>query len=93
MRALMRLLLVGHALGRCNGAGALSDVGDHHMARSARRLVQRSSSTGPRLDKRRDRKNDSVVASLMAIDRLEHKAEPLRFLGWLDSKPASPARR
>jgi hypothetical protein len=43
----------------------------------------RDTRRGARIDKRKDRNNDGLVALLMAVDRAEQKPKPVKFLGFV----------
>ena len=45
--------------------------------------IARDTPRGWRLDKAHRAAIDGVIALAMAVERAEHKAEPVRLLGWL----------
>lgn len=57
---------------------------DPELARHASEAIARHSRRGWRIDKPRKETNiDAVIALRMAVDRAEHKVEPVELLGWL----------
>ncbi len=54
------------------------------LARHAANAIARHSRRGWRIDKPTPRTNiDAIVALCMAVERAEHKPEPVELLGWL----------
>jgi hypothetical protein len=75
---------------------------DPELARHASDAIARHARRGWRIDKPNPRANiDAVIALAMAVERAEHKPEPVELLGWLqspawtvaESRPARAARR
>ena len=57
---------------------------DHELARHAAEAIARHSRRGWRIDKPNPRANiDAVIALAMAVERAEHRPEPVELLGWL----------
>ena len=57
---------------------------DPVFARHAADAIARHSRRGWRIDKPRKEINiDAVIALCMAVERAEHRAEPVELLGWL----------
>ncbi len=57
---------------------------DPDLARHAADAIARHSRRGWRIDKtRRETNIDAIIALCMAVDRAEHKPEPVALLGWL----------
>jgi hypothetical protein len=57
---------------------------DHELARYASHAIARHSRRGWRIDKPHPRANiDAMIALAMAVERAEHKPEPVELLGWL----------
>ena len=57
---------------------------DPELARHASDAIARDSRRGWRIDKPNPRVNiDAIVALAMAVERAEHKPEPVELLGWL----------
>ena len=54
------------------------------LARHAADAIARHSRRGWRIDKPRKGINiDAIIALCLAVDRAEHKPEPVELLGWL----------
>lgn len=54
------------------------------LARHASDAIARHSRRGWRIDKPNSRSNiDAIVALAMAVERAEHKPEPVQLVGWL----------
>jgi phage terminase large subunit-like protein len=57
---------------------------DRELARHAADAIARHRRRGWRIDKPNPRANiDAIVALAMAVERAEHKPEPIELLGWL----------
>ena len=57
---------------------------DRELARHAADAIARHSRRGWRIDKPNPRANiDAMIALAMAVERAEHKPEPIELLGWL----------
>jgi phage terminase large subunit-like protein len=57
---------------------------DPELARHASDAIARHSRRGWRIDKPNPRANiDAIIALAMAVERAEHKPEPVELLGWL----------
>jgi phage terminase large subunit-like protein len=57
---------------------------DPELARHASDAIARHSRRGWRIDKLNPRANiDAIIALAMAVERAEHKPEPVELLGWL----------
>jgi phage terminase large subunit-like protein len=57
---------------------------DRELARHASDAIARHSRRGWRIDKPNPRANiDAVIALAMAVERAEHKPEPVQLVGWL----------
>jgi hypothetical protein len=57
---------------------------DRELARHASDAIARHSRRGWRIDKPNPRANiDAIIALAMAVERAEHKPEPVQLLGWL----------
>jgi len=57
---------------------------DPQLARHATNTIARHSRRGWRIDKPNPRAhNDGIVALAMALERAEHRPEPIELLGWL----------
>jgi hypothetical protein len=57
---------------------------DPEFARHASEGIARHSRRGWRIDKPTPRANiDAIIALAMAVERAEHKPEPVELLGWL----------
>jgi len=54
------------------------------LARHASEAIARHSRRGWRIDKPNPRTNiDAIIALAMAVERAEHRPEPVQLLGWL----------
>jgi phage terminase large subunit-like protein len=57
---------------------------DSELARHATDAIARHSRRGWRIDKPNARTNiDAIIALAMAVERAEHRPEPVELLGWL----------
>ncbi|MEJ7826311.1 MAG: hypothetical protein WKF48_12830 [Solirubrobacteraceae bacterium] len=57
---------------------------DPQLARHATNTIARHSRRGWRIDKPNPRAhNDAMIALCMAVERAEHRPEPIELLGWL----------
>ena len=57
---------------------------DAQLARHAADAIARHSRRGWRIDKPNARTNiDAIIALCMAVERAEHRPEPVELLGWL----------
>ena len=57
---------------------------DRELARHASEAIARHSRRGWRIDKPNPRSNiDAIIALAMAVERAEHRPEPVQLLGWL----------
>jgi phage terminase large subunit-like protein len=64
--------------------GRLTLPPDPKLAEHATNVIQRHSRRGWRLDAPSRSDNiDGIVALMMGLDRLEHRPEPVRLVGWL----------
>jgi len=57
---------------------------DAELAQHAANTVAKHSRRGWRIDKPNPRtNNDAIIALAMAVERAEHRPEPIKLLGWL----------
>ena len=63
--------------------GRLTHPNDPKLNEHVEGSMLRDTRRGPRLDKRKGRNNDGLVALLMALDRVEHVPDEVKVLAWL----------
>ena len=78
-----RLVPATDRLYRAVTEGRLTHPDDPKLNAHVEGSMLRETRRGARIDKRPSSNNDGVIALLMAVDRMEHRPQAAKLLGWV----------